>query len=557
MDGVVEVRSGRLQGVHRNGVWSFSGIPYAAPPAGRRRWQPPQDPTPWAGVRPCDQFGPIAPQMPGVLELSLGGEAGEHSEDCLSLNIWTPAPDSGRRPVMVWIHGGSFLSGSGSLGLYRGGMLAREGDVVVVTINYRLGLLGFLAHPALGETGHTWLDGRDWTGFGNWGLADQVAALHWVREHISLFGGDPDNVTVFGESAGAMSISTLLGVPAACGLFRRAIVESGPPYTLSAEQAVGRAEELAAHLGVGMSRGALERVPADALVGAAAGLGSRMNGRGQSGLLMMPVVDGGLLSSAPEEAVAAGSASDVALLIGTNRDETSFFTLGSPRFASLDEQGLRDWVMALFPDRSEADAVTAGVRQARRERGEAVSPREIWTAVSTEYLFRWPSARFAAAHASAAEDSARTYCYLFTWASPAFGGILGSCHALEIPFVFGTVHLPGVQTFSGGGDEAFALSAAMRRAWVAFARTGSPDPAESDGWAGMVSSAGPVGSVGPAGDWAIWDPARRPTTVLGPWPRSEGLQRLVDAPRDEELETVAAACDPDGVSGLAGARGRT
>ncbi len=161
MDGVVEVRSGRLQGVHRSGVWSFSGIPYAASPSGPRRWQPPQAPTPWAGVRLCDGFGPIAPQMPGVLELSLGGEAAEHSEDCLSLNIWTPAPDSGRRPVMVWIHGGSFLSGSGSLGLYRGGMLAREGDVVVVTVNYRLGLLGFLAHPALDETGHTWLDGRE------------------------------------------------------------------------------------------------------------------------------------------------------------------------------------------------------------------------------------------------------------------------------------------------------------------------------------------------------------------------------------------------------------
>ncbi len=361
-----------------------------------------------------------------------------------------------------------------------------------------------------------------------------------MQEHVDSFGGDPDNVTVFGESAGGMSISALLAVPAARGLFRRAIVESGPPYTLSADQATGRAEQLAAHLGVGMTRGALERVPADALVAAAAEVGSRMNGRGESGLLMMPVIDGGLLSSAPDAAVAAGSASDVALLIGTTRDETSFFTLGNPRFASLDEPGLRDWVQAFFPDRSVTDAVIAGVRQARRERGEAISSRDLWTAISTEYLFRWPSIRFATAHASAA-DGVRTHCYLFTWQSPAFGGALGSCHALEIPFVFGTVHLQGVQMFSGAGDEAFALSAAMRRAWVAFARSGWPDPA-------------PIGSAAPAGAWSTWDPARRPTMVLGPWPGSQGIRRLVDAPRDEELETVAAACDPDRVGGPASGR---
>jgi para-nitrobenzyl esterase len=510
-----------------------------------------------------------------MLELSLGGELAENAEDCLSLNLWTPGIDIGRRPVMVWIHGGSFLSGSGSLGLYRGGLLAREGDVVVVTINYRLGLLGFLAHPDLEEAGQTWLDGSGWSGFGNWGLADQVAALHWVRAHVASFGGNPDNVTVFGESAGGMSISALLAVPAARGLFRRAIVESGPPYTLSAEAAIERTEELAAHLGVVVKRGALERVPADALVAAAADVGSRLSGRGQSGLLMMPVVDGGLLPSAPEAAVEAGSASDVALLIGTTRDETAFFSLGNPRFASLDEPGLRDWVRVLFPERSEADQLIAGVRQARQERDESVVPRDLWTAISTEYLFRWPSLRLASAHASASSDGAGTYCYLFTWDSPAFGGVLGSCHALEIPFVFGTVHLPGVQVFSGGGDGAFALSAAMRQAWVAFARTGSPVAAPSDGFAGSSASAGlgslgsvdlpgsvgSVGSVGaggsndPAGDWSAWDPARRPTMVFGPWPGDEWTHRQVDAPRDEELERVALACDPDRIGGPAGVRG--
>jgi para-nitrobenzyl esterase len=427
---------------------------------------------------------------------------------------------------MVWVHGGSFLSGSGAGSLYRGGLLAREGDVVVVTINYRLGLLGFLAHPALEVPDQAWLEGEEWTGFGNWGLADQIAALRWVRGNIGGFGGDPANVTVFGESAGGMSISSLLGAPAARGLFHRAIVESGPPYTQSVDQSVARAEELAGYLGVEVSRGALEQVPADALVAAATDVGGRRDGRGQSGLLMTPTVDGGLLSSPPEVEVASGSASDVALLIGTNRDETSFFTVGSGKFAALDEPGLRDWVSLLIPDSTDAASVIARVRQARLGRGEDATPRHLWTAISSEFLFRWPTIRLANAHAASAGPGVGTYCYLFTWESPAFGGYLGSCHALEIPFVLGTVHLPGVQQFSGGGDEVFALSAAMRRDWVAFARSGSPE--------------GPGGPRGPGG-WSVWDTERRPTMVFGPWPGEQGLQRQVDAPRDEELEAIAAA----------------
>ncbi len=191
MSGVVEVEGGRVRGVRRSGTWSFSGIPYAASPAGSRRWRPPAPPAPWTGVRECDAFGPIAPQSPGMLEMSLAGAPDEQSEDCLSLNVWTPEIDGARRPVMVWVHGGAFVTGSSAVPLYRGGMLAREGDVVVVTINYRLGILGFLAHPALEEPDQAWLDGQPWSGFGNWGLADQVAALRWVRDHISRFGGIP------------------------------------------------------------------------------------------------------------------------------------------------------------------------------------------------------------------------------------------------------------------------------------------------------------------------------------------------------------------------------
>lgn len=521
--GVVEVGGGLVRGVERHGVWSYSGIPYAAPPIGRRRWRPPAAVASWEGIRECDRFGAVAPQSQGMVELSLGGEPEEYSEDCLNLNIWTPAPDGNRRPVMVWIHGGSFVTGSGSGGLYRGGMLAREGDVVVVTINYRLGLLGFLAHPVLDEPGQTWLDGESWSGFGNWGIADQVAALKWVHDNIAGFGGDPGNVTLFGESAGGMSVSTLLGVPAAKGLFHRAIVQSGPPYTATAVEASKRAEELAAHLGVPLTREALENVPADRLVGAVSEFGQVGPDNDNSGLLMKPTVDGGLLERAPEEEVAAGSASHVPLLIGTTRDESAFFAMGNPTLMGLDEDGLRRWMRRVTPDAAVADRAIVAFGEARAGRGESVAPRDLWSAIATEHLFRVPTIRLADAHAGTALPGVGTYCYLFTWESPAFEGILGSCHALEIPFVFGTVHNPMVQTFSGGSDEAFALSATIRRAWTSFARSGSP-----------------LSGVEVAGTWSKWDSVRRPTTVLGPWPDGEGLWTLVERPRNAEFEVMSA-----------------
>ena len=528
MDGVVEVRGGRVRGVRREGIWSFSGIPYAASTAGERRWRPPAAPEPWPGIRDCDRFGPVAPQAMGFMDqaLSGGGEPPESDEDCLNLNVWTPGLDGGRRPVMVWVHGGSFMTGTGSSGLYRGGQLARSEDVVVVTINYRLGLLGFLAHPALDDPGQTWLDGREWTGSGNWGLADQVAALVWVRDHIAGFGGDPGNVTLFGESAGGMSVSALLAVPAADGLFHRAVVESGPPFTCTLEVAAARAERLAAHLDVACTLQSLVGVRAERLVAA----GSEYVETGaDAGLLMTPVVDGGFLATPPEEAVAAGCAASIPLLVGTNRDESAFFVLGSPKLMGLAMDGLRHWVRRVTPDDGSADRVVSAVLAAREERGESTAPRDLWSAIATEVVFRVGTARFATAHASAAAPGVGTYAYLFTWESPAFEGVLGSCHALEIPFVFGTLKNPVVQAFSGGGDDAFALSALMGRAWASFARSGVPECELPD--AGVVP-------------WAAWDATARPTTVLGPWPGTPGLVRRVDDPRGVELAAVDAVLGP-------------
>ena len=263
MDGVITVGGGRVRGVWREDLWSFSGIPYARAPEGPLRWRPPQPPLPWEGVRDASSFGPIAPQIvaAGGIASPSDPDAGDvRSEDCLTLNVWTreipenptSTPERGR-PVMVWIHGGGFTSGSGSVFLYRGDHLVRNGDVVVVTINYRLGALGFLGHRALDDP-----EGY----IGNWGLHDQIAALRWVRDHIAQFGGDPGNVTLFGESAGGFSVAALMGAPSSAGLFHRAIVQSGGVHVHSVDEAERVADRLAAALGVAAcTREALEPIP--------------------------------------------------------------------------------------------------------------------------------------------------------------------------------------------------------------------------------------------------------------------------------------------------------
>jgi para-nitrobenzyl esterase len=556
--GLVDTGSGRVQGVERRGVWSFAGIPYAAPPAGPRRWRPPIAPEPWAGIRDCSAFGPIAPQVPGIVEMTLTGDATVQAEDCVSLNVWTPGLDDGRRPVMVWIHGGSFLSGSGSGILYRGGLLSREQDVVVVTVNYRLGPLGFLAHPALADDGQPWLDGRPWTGVGNWGLADQVAALHWVHQNISGFGGDPGNVTLFGESAGGMSVATLMAAPVARGLFHRAVVQSGPPYTHSVEWASELTEKMIRHLGVDCTRQELERVSADRLVAGFADFAAQPGRSEDAGLLLRPVVGEGMVPTEPEEAVAVGAAADLPLAIGTTRDETAFFAVGDERLRGIDEVGLRRWLRRLSTDPGSIDDLISTVTAARKSRGEPTSPPDLWVAISSEFIFRVPTYRFAASHAAAANPGVGTYGYLFTWESPAFGGVLGACHALELPFVFGSVHHPAVQAFSGSDDRAFALSAAMRASWAAFARSGDP---QGDGLltatgpgvgvagqaTGQSAGHGARGGPGAAAPWTGWDPTRRPTTVLGPWPEDELLARVVDDPRHDEVDATATVMERAGV----------
>ena len=355
----------------RGDLWSFSGIPYARAPVGELRWRPPLPAEAWDEVRDASTFGPIAPQsaaVPGITSPADPEASEPHSEDCLSLNVWTPqlpetpTTEPGRgRPVLVFIHGGGFTSGSGSVFLYRGGNLVRNGDAVVVTINYRLGALGFLGHRGLADP-----DGL----VGNWGIHDQRAALLWVRDNIAAFGGDPANVTIFGESAGAFSVATLLGAPGAKGLFRRAIVQSGGVHVHSVADAERSAERMAAVLGIATcDRESLGRIPAVELVAATEEIGRRRPDPGMMPLPFLPVVDGVFLPEHPLAAVANGGAMGVDLLIGTNRDELTLFGLGNPALMALDEQGTHRWVANAVPDMS-ADEVIDAYRAARRARAE-------------------------------------------------------------------------------------------------------------------------------------------------------------------------------------------
>jgi para-nitrobenzyl esterase len=509
MDKIVTVTGGRVRGARRGDLWTFSGIPYAQAPEGGLRWRPPQPPIPWDGVRPASSFGPIAPQSvsaPGITNPADPDASELQSEDCLSLNIWTPAvpdepdavPSAPGRPVMVWIHGGGYTGGSGSNFIYRGGELARHGDVVVVTCNYRLGALGFLGHRALGDP-----DGF----IGNWGLHDQVAALGWVRDHIALFGGDAANVTVFGESAGGFSVSALMGAPGAAGLFRRAIVESGGVHVHTVEEAERAADRLVAALGLeACDRATLESVPAADLVAATEVIAKRIPDPGMIPLPLLPVVDGSFLPQHPLLAVEQGAATGVDLLIGTNKDELTLFGLGDPTLLQLDAASVPFLVEHAVPDMPSGELIET-YRQARLDRSEGVEPRDLWWAMGTDDVFRWRSLQLAAAQGA---QGARTYVYLFEWESPAFGGILGSCHALEVPFVFGAVRHPAVQLFTGGGPEVETLSSLMQESWLAFAHTG--DPSHPD-----------------LGPWPTWDPTTRSTMVFG---RQSGA---VDAPRNAEL----------------------
>lgn len=457
---LVQTAGGKVEGLKRPGHLAFYGIPYAAAPTGERRFRPPAPAPSWTGVRQATQIGFAAPQTPHFV---IGFAAsGPQDEDCLNLNVFTPAADGAKRPVMVWIHGGGFTHGAGYEALYDGGRLATRGEVVVVSLNYRLGALGFLSIPEarIGA---------------NQGLLDQVAALRWVKDNIAAFGGDPDEVTIFGESAGSASVGCLVAMPAARGLFKRAIYQSGAGRPMGPEAAAKVADTLLHRLGLDRSRASeLFQLPTDAILEAQA----------KSGLLpgqgFAPVRDPETLPENPLEVAARGEASGVAVLIGSNRDEMKLFNAAMPR-EPLDDAGLGAAVARMLPKAS-ADHVASLIETYRASRSAKGLPTEgldLLDAIQSDLTFTTPSMRLAAAQSA---HQPKTFMYLFTHASPARRGKLGASHALEMPFVFGTLDLPTQRKFAGEGPEVERLSAEMMDAWIAFARTGDPNHPGLPAW---------------------------------------------------------------------------
>jgi para-nitrobenzyl esterase len=463
---VVSTTHGNIEGVQAAGHQVFRGIPYAAPPVASARFQAPRSPAPWAGIRDASQYGASAPQPPSALP---GMAAGAQDEDCLYLNVYTPAADAARQPVMVWIHGGGFTGGSGSQALYEGERLAARGEIVLVTINYRLGILGYLHLADHADA----LEGA----VSNAGQLDQIAALEWVRDNIEAFGGDPNQVTIFGESAGGMAVTTLMTMPGARGLFRRVIAQSGAAQATHTRESASRiTETVLSELAVSADN--LERlrlVSSEEILAAQTRAGQRL--AGGRFLPFAPVSETESLPEAPIDVIRQGGAATVELIVGANRDEWKLFSVMNPAHFELDDASLSKVVASRlqFVDGADPDHMIEAYRSTRPE----AAPWDLLDAIETDHRFRVPAIRLAQAQSVHQES---TYSYQFNWLSPARRGRLGACHALELPFVFGTFEAPTMDRFAGTRPDVDGLSQSMMDAWVSFGRSGDPNGGSVQGW---------------------------------------------------------------------------
>jgi para-nitrobenzyl esterase len=490
---ITETRSGKVRGRSDDGIAVFKGLPYGAPPVGERRFKPPAPESPWSGVRDAFEFGPSCPQ-PNRRPTGWTLEA-EQGEDCLVLNVWSPAVGDGRkRPVMVWFHGGGFTIGSGSWPLYESTALSRRGDVVVVTVNHRLGPLGYLH---LGESS----DDPELASSGNAGMLDLVASLEWVRDHIAEFGGDPDNVTIFGESGGGAKVCTLLVMPSARGLFHRAIVQSGPSLRVgNAARAGQAAEEFMASLDLRPDQlDELRALPAERLLAAQPATDTAAGRRG-----FRPILDGISVTAHPQEALADGTAQDLPLMIGCTRDEATLQLANEPFLRDpslLTEEALLQRLRMLGDRR---DALVGAYRRTR----PGASPLDLLIAIQSDMFMRTNSIQLAESKL-AGPGTSPTYMYLFRWAA----GAMRSSHGFEIPFVFDNVRPP----ILNDSPSRTQLAERMSEAWISFARSGDPVHDELPDWppytlperATMIFDRGECGVENdPAGDdRRAWQPA--------------------------------------------------
>jgi para-nitrobenzyl esterase len=485
---IVETAAGQMRGRVRDGVHIFQGARYAAPPVGPLRFMPPATLEPWTGVRDVLEYGPRAyqpsrPMIPEIGDALIG--TGPMSEDCLRLNVWTPATGQGNRPVMIWFHGGGFRTGSGNSPFYNGEALARGHDVVVVTVTHRLNAFGFLDLSQLG-------DERVQTS-ANLGMQDLVRALEWVRDNIAAFGGDPGNVTAFGQSGGGGKTSILHGMPSAQGLFHRAIIMSTLADTavtaLAPDRATEAAEMLLARLDLqATDLDQLQQLPAEQLLAEMTGGTGRSGGQlgggiaapsGDLSLRFTPFVDGRVLARHPFEPDASPLAAAVPVLCGSN--ETEGVPYGNPDAAFWsgepeDRAALQAYVMDRYRlGDTEADDLIDLYRQNRPN--DSFGDLALVMNADNSPL-RLSS--YTIAERKAEQGSAGVYMYFFKWRSPARDGKLRSMHSMEIPFIFD--HVDDQQMMTGTGADRYELARWMSEAWVSFARTGNPNHPEIPEW---------------------------------------------------------------------------
>ncbi|MFI0263142.1 carboxylesterase/lipase family protein [Streptomyces sp. NPDC017056] len=463
---VVTTAQGAVRGLRQGDTTVFLNIPYAAPPRGAGRFGPPQPHEPWGGVRDATVPGPNAPQSErklGSLDMSpYFGTGWSRGEDYLTANVWTPAAGGGDLPVMVFVHGGAFVAGSTRSALYDGSAFARDG-VVLVTLNYRLGIAGFLDIPGAPA---------------NRGLLDVVAALRWVRENIAAFGGDPHNVTLFGQSAGATIVGGVLAAPQATGLLRRAIIQSGSGLgAFTTEQAARVTKAAAEALGIEPQVDAFADICDDRLVEAASRLtGIDLQTESHSDPLIGLSPFSLVLETQPAEAVAVGHSNAVDLLIGTNAEEGNLYLVPMDKYATSTAVDVDDAAARSHPK-------PARLVETYRKARPAASFGELRSAIMGDALFGAGSRALAGAHAAHREST--TYAYEFAWRSHALDGQLGATHAVELPFVFDVTHLPqlhGPAALLGPDKPPADLAARMHETWVRFARTGNPgwDPYDDE-----------------------------------------------------------------------------
>lgn len=460
---------GEILGIQCDGYQEFRGIPYAEQPIGVARFKAPEPLLPFDDPFKADRFGDAAPQD----EIPLFG-INQTSEDCLYLNIWTPASDNKKRPVMVWIHGGGFLTGSGSQLIYSGRELAANGDVVVVTINYRLGVLGFLhlndlIPESLGISSNN-------------GLLDQIEALKWVKSNIEQFGGNPNDITLFGESAGAMSIATLLACPSAQGLFQRAILQSGAAdQVMTHDEATLIARKFLeiTEINPNQAEKLWQLTPAQ-IIKAQRQLVKMSFDRGiysqpvlQTGMTLIPVVDGKTLPQTPLSALKKGEAKHIPLMVGCTRDEWNLFVRMPGTEGLFSQQNVNDIEKLDLINLCEKNLPGMGERAANlyeklvRSTNPEGTLADIYSAFESDRMFRIPTLRLAELQS---EHTDQVFMFQFNWDKGSFG----ACHASDIPFVFGCTDNPAGQFLTGGGEQAARLSTRVQNCWIAFARSGDP-----------------------------------------------------------------------------------